>query len=64
MFDFGIESVKRYNECAYYGRIWLVEFRDYTSLLVMENSAVDFVEVDGIPMATIEGNFVMEEKPL
>ena len=31
MLDFGIESVKRYNECAYYGRIWLVEFRDYTS---------------------------------
>jgi hypothetical protein len=37
MFDFGFEAVTRYQEIEYYGRIWLVEFRDYTTVLVISD---------------------------
>lgn len=59
MFDLGIESIKRYNEAAYYGPIWVVTFRDYTTVVVLHNEqdARDCVD-------DLEGNFVMEEEPL
>lgn len=37
MFDFGIEAITEYPEIAYYGRIWHVEFVDYTSAVVIED---------------------------
>lgn len=36
--DLGIESVtKFFDDIAYYGAGWLVEFRDYSRVLVIEN---------------------------
>ena len=53
MFDFGIESVTRYNEIAFYGPLWLVEFRDWSSVIVIAD-----------PIDSPERNFVMEEESL
>jgi len=38
MFDLGIEAITRYPAIAYYGAIWSVEFRDYTTALVISDS--------------------------
>jgi hypothetical protein len=32
------EAVKKYGQIAYYANIWLVEFRDYSTCLVIEES--------------------------
>ena len=37
MLDSGIEAVTRYEEIACYGPLWLVEFRDYSTALVIED---------------------------
>lgn len=37
-FDLSIEAVRSYGEIAYYGRIWLVQFRDWTTVMVIEES--------------------------
>ena len=39
--DLGIESVKRFGEVALYGPLWLVEFRDYTQAIVLEDGSDD-----------------------
>ena len=62
MFDFQIEDVRRYNECAYYGHcgpIWFVEFRDFTSIVVLYNSPSD-LNFEG----RMVGNFIMEQELL
>lgn len=61
MFDFGIERVSRFNEIACYGRVWLVEFRDGTKVIVLENGQYDGNgnlrhDYDD------EGNFILEEE--
>ena len=38
MFDLGIESVEPFSEIACYGRLWLVEFRDYRHVIVLEDA--------------------------
>jgi hypothetical protein len=47
MFDFGIEAVTRYaKSIAYYeGGIFLVEFRDYSTRLVINDAECDEVYV-------------------
>jgi hypothetical protein len=44
MLDLGIEAVKRYHQIAYYGSIWLVEFRDYSTVLVIEEDPLQLDE--------------------
>jgi len=53
--DLNIESVVRFNEIACYGRVWLVEFRDYQQVIVLENNDSDIC-------GEIEGNFVIEQE--
>ena len=59
MFDFQIVDVRRYNECAYYGPIWFVEFGDFTSIVVLYNSPSD-LDFDG----RMAGNFILEQELL
>ena len=35
--NFGIESVEKFSEIAHYGPLWLVEFRDYSRVIVIED---------------------------
>jgi hypothetical protein len=37
MFDFGIEKATKFQEIAYYGPLWLVEFSDYEMCIVIED---------------------------
>lgn len=37
MFDLGIENVTRFESICYYGPIWLVEFRDWTKIIAIED---------------------------
>lgn len=39
IFDLGIESVTDFGSVAYYDRIWTVEFRDYSTRVVLEDAA-------------------------
>lgn len=55
MFDFGIEAVREYEAAAYYGRIWLIEFWDYATTIVLENTEPDSDDLYDA------GNFVMSE---
>jgi len=43
MIDLGIEALIEYPAIAYYGRIWHVEFRDWTTALVIEDETENFV---------------------
>jgi hypothetical protein len=46
--DFGIEAVTRYPRIMHYGRLWVVEFRDYTQALVIED-----------PIDSPEANYIL-----
>jgi len=37
LFDFGFEAVEEFEAIAFYGPIYLVEFRDYTRVIVIED---------------------------
>ena len=49
MFDLGIESLERFAPIACYGDIWLLEFRDYSRVLVIED-----------PTDSPEENYIIE----
>ena len=40
MFDVGIEAVTCFGTIAHYGAVWLVEMRDWASLIVIEQATV------------------------
>ena len=37
MFDLGIEAAERFDEIAFYGHLWLIEFRDCSRAIVIED---------------------------
>lgn len=41
MYDFGFDDVSRFNEIAFYGAVYLIEFRDYTRALVLTDGSID-----------------------
>jgi hypothetical protein len=57
MFNLGIEAVKRFDEIAFYGHLWLVEFRDYTQAIVIEDrdGAIDEPNFVLTPNEVVEG---------
>ena len=51
MFDLAITAITEFAEIAYYGRLWLVEFRDYLQVIVVE---------DDIGARSEDGNFILD----
>ena len=51
MFDLGIEAVEEYDEIACYGALWIVDFRDYERVIVIED-----------PADSPEENYILESR--
>lgn len=56
MLDFGIEAVTQYEEIAYYGPLWLVEFRGYSTVIVI-GDPVDCPDANHV-LRVVEGELV------
>jgi len=62
-FDIGIETICKYGHIAYYGCIWLVQFRDWSTILVIEESEEQ--QVANIRRGSEpQENYLMEEEDL
>lgn len=49
MIDFGIDCVTKYEAICQHGRLWRVEFRDFSDILVIED-----------PVDSPEANYIIE----
>lgn len=43
LFEFGLEAVTEYQAIAHYGPLWLVEFRDYTTVIVISDPNENYI---------------------